>query len=81
MGIIQERMRGPDGFTRSALVKTNSGVSSRPVAKLYPLELNVGHFDPPQNGNDNCIKEVKTKRQAAVAARQKIQSQLDYLKE
>lgn len=53
LSMIQELLRGSDGLARTALVKTNSGVSSSPVAKLYPLELNVGQYVQPPNGHEH----------------------------
>ncbi len=36
---VQELIRGKDGLVRSAVVKTDSGVTNRPIVKLFPLEL------------------------------------------
>ena len=80
LGVIQELLRGSDGLTRTALVKTNYGVSSRPVAKLYPLELNIGQcVQTPKKMDININATVRSKRKAAVTARQKIQSQLAHI--
>jgi len=39
LGIVEELITGRDGLTRAAHVRTASGVTSRPVVKLYPLEV------------------------------------------
>ena len=33
-------MKGNDDFVRSAFIRMSDGLTNRPIAKLYPLELN-----------------------------------------
>ncbi|XP_071138753.1 uncharacterized protein [Mytilus edulis] len=40
LGVVQDTIKGKDGLVRVAMVRTNSGVTNRPVTKLYPLEVN-----------------------------------------
>lgn len=40
LGVVQDTLKGKDGLVRVAMVRTNSGVTNRPVTKLYPLEVN-----------------------------------------
>ena len=40
IGIVQEVIKGKDGLVRVAMVRTSSGVTNRPVTKLYLLEVN-----------------------------------------
>ena len=39
LGLITELHRGHDNHIRSATVKTATGVTNRPISKLYPLEV------------------------------------------
>lgn len=39
MAIVESLVKGNDGLVRSATIRTRNGVTNRPVAKLYPLEL------------------------------------------
>ncbi|XP_045170970.2 uncharacterized protein LOC123533396 [Mercenaria mercenaria] len=38
LGVVHELIYGKDGLIRAAKVKSNSGISVRPIIKLYPLE-------------------------------------------
>ena len=79
LGIVQELLTGPDGLTRSAVVKTNNGITTRAVAKLYPLELSVGQTVEIITKDTGLTKNVQKKRKAATAARDKIKSQMEYI--
>ncbi|XP_065911194.1 uncharacterized protein [Dysidea avara] len=41
MGIVEDLMTGGDGIVRAVTLRTASGLTNRPVTKLYPLELTV----------------------------------------
>lgn len=50
LAVVQELQKGKDGLVRSATIRTDKGVTSRPISKLYPLEVNTGDEtvkDPP----------------------------------
>ena len=38
-GIVEQLNHGNDGLVRSAIIRTKSGCTSRPIVKLYPLEI------------------------------------------
>ncbi|XP_045188261.1 uncharacterized protein LOC123546137 [Mercenaria mercenaria] len=40
LAVVEELMTGKDGLTRSAMIRTGSGLTTRAIKKLYPLELN-----------------------------------------
>ena len=40
--MVLELERGNDGLVRSAIIRTDKGVTNRPIGKLYPLEVNAG---------------------------------------
>ncbi|XP_074645841.1 uncharacterized protein LOC141902099 [Tubulanus polymorphus] len=44
LGIIEKLNRGNDNCVRSAVVRTAKGRTSRPINKLYPLEINHQEF-------------------------------------
>ena len=39
LAVIKELVEGNDGLVRAANVRTKNGITSRPIAKLYPLEV------------------------------------------
>ena len=39
LAMFEEVNKGTDGLIRSAIVRTASGRTNRPIAKLYPLEV------------------------------------------
>ena len=39
MAIVEGLVTGNDGRVRSATIRTSSGVTNKPVMKLYPLEV------------------------------------------
>ena len=39
LGVIEELVKGNDGFIRSVTVRTANGRTNRPIARLYPLEV------------------------------------------
>ena len=40
LAVMEELIKGLDGFVRAARIQTNSGKTNRPIAKLYFLEIN-----------------------------------------
>ena len=42
LAVVQELQRGKDDLVRSATIRTDKRVTSRPISKLYPLEVNTG---------------------------------------
>ncbi|GBM30072.1 hypothetical protein AVEN_89888-1 [Araneus ventricosus] len=45
LAIIMEVLSGRDGKVRTVKVKTQFGVTTRPVQRIYPLELSVNQVD------------------------------------
>ena len=39
LAVIEDLIRGGDGFVRAAHIRTSTGYTNRPVSKLYPLEV------------------------------------------
>ena len=70
--IIEEVARGNDGVPRSATLRTVTGRTTRPLAKLYPLELCVENSD---NSDENTQKQrLYPGRISAVKAKEKIKT-------
>jgi len=40
MAVIDDLIVGGDGLVRAATIRTSNGTTSRPITKLYPIELN-----------------------------------------
>ncbi|VDH98724.1 Hypothetical predicted protein [Mytilus galloprovincialis] len=75
IAVVDELITGNDGFTRAAIIRTSAGRTSRPIVKLYPLEIrtNINNLD---DKNDDTSTErltrVLPKREASVRARENI---------
>ncbi len=78
MAFVTKLNIGIDGLVRSVEIRTKHGISNRPIAKLYPLEVTLCdsgcHQDPPTLDN---IHETRPTRQAAAKARTLIKSQMN----
>ena len=71
LALVQKLNVGNDGLCRSAMVKTKHGITSRPIYKLYPLEVN--HKDSSDNGCDmdaHAEPEIKRLRRSVRVAAQ-----------
>lgn len=75
LGKVMKLHEGRDGNVRSVDLKTSTGIISRPVTMLYPLELEVENFE----GQTETATEAtipQPLRQSALKARHLIKSQL-----
>jgi len=41
LAVIEELIEGLGGFARAAKIRTSTGKTNRPIAKLFPLELST----------------------------------------
>ena len=83
LAILKEFNKGKVGLIRSATIRTKNGICTRPITKLYPLELNI-HIDNienpiPENSSDHNevpkqTTPVRDMWKASVKARDKIQN-------
>jgi len=39
LAVVDELLTGNDGLTRAARIRTSGGITTRPIVKLYPLEV------------------------------------------
>ena len=54
LAVVEDLIKGDDGQVRAAHIKTSSHKTTRPVAKLYPLEV---HSELSDNSNDDDLTE------------------------
>ncbi|XP_071123186.1 uncharacterized protein [Mytilus edulis] len=74
IGIVIELARGNDGLVRSARIRTSTGETTRPIAKLYPLEVTqtmTNNSNFPIGEQEHM--EDRPKRKASLKARETIQ--------
>ena len=45
LAVIQQVIKGKDGLIRAANIRTASGITNRPITKLYPLEINASSMN------------------------------------
>ena len=63
MAVIENLIKGNDGDIWAAEVRTNSGKTNRPIARLYPLEItseqlvNTGTINK-ENDNKQCTDDI-----------------------
>ena len=73
LGIVEELHKGQDNLTRSATVRSKTGLSNRAIAKLYPLELNIGCEKGSEKPAETlAVQNTRAKRSAAKMARDRI---------
>ena len=49
--MVTDLQRGQDDAVRSAIIRTSNGVTTRPMVKLYPLEVNVKMSTPEKDSS------------------------------
>ena len=59
LAIVTELQQGHDGFVRSARIQTTNGITSRPIFKLYPLEVNIESTTSNNDSNDTQSTDGK----------------------
>jgi len=85
LGVIERLNQGADGLVRSVQLRTPTGRTNRPVAKLYPLEIMATDVSP-SNSNDGsgqqttCDRSSRPIRQAAIRGRERARLWVDTLR-
>ena len=59
LAVIEELVKGEDGLIRTAILRTNNGITNRPVAKLYPIEVNCDDAQPETTGRSTHFRQSK----------------------
>ena len=77
LGVIEGLNKGNDGLIRSVNIRTSTGRTNRPLAKLYPLEVtaaerpSVEPKSPGESTNEDSVAP-RPSRHAAAEGRQKV---------
>ena len=59
--VIEELLTGNDGLVRAANIRTGNHITSRPISKLYPLEVSSTVLDlPTEKDREECNKVPTT---------------------
>ena len=53
MAIVEQLIRGRDGYAGAANIRYSEGKTNRPIAKLYPLELSSTNSNEEQHATTN----------------------------
>ena len=83
--MIESLNKGADGMIHSANIQTTSGKTNRPIARLYPLEVNSSDMDviAPETDSDSSNSMTtsadRPTREAAKRSQQKIKKWVDLL--
>jgi hypothetical protein len=78
LALVEKLNTGNDGLVRSACIKTSTGRTSRPIVKLYPLEVNSNLVESGETDldlPDTTVKDTRVNRpvrNAAIKARQRL---------
>ena len=81
-------MTGLDGYTQAAEIRTATGKTNRPIARLFPLEVTEDVSDPQTsdnhdtdalNGTMDCQPDRPT-RQATIVARRRLREWSDMIR-
>ena len=73
MAVVTDLVRGNDGLVRAAKIRMKNTETSRPIVKLYPLEIRSATDDADQSICD----EDRPKRDASVKAKENIRKWLN----
>ena len=62
MGVITELIPSKDGIVRSVGLRTNKGITNRPIVTLYPLEVSENECE--YERDESCDINERPKRAA-----------------
>ena len=84
LGVIELLNKGADGLVHSVQLRTSTGMTNRPIAKLYPLEITAANRPSISNSDDTgqqptSSNTVRPIRQAAVRACEKTKDWINTL--
>jgi len=69
MGIVEELITGGDSIVRAVTLRTATGLTNRPITRLYPLELNVGSETEVSCRDDITTTEPSTSTESPASVR------------
>ena len=81
-------MTGLDGYTRAAEIRTATGKTNRPIARLFPLEVTEDVSDPQASDNHDTDalngtmdrQPDRPTRQATIVARRRLREWSDMIR-
>ena len=91
LAIVEDLIQGKDGYIRAANIRIGNHRTSRPIVKLYPLEVSntdneelptetvYSKPDQPESGDNPAIHSDRPRRRAAVKALRQISEWADTL--
>ena len=59
MEVVEELNTGGDGMVRSAVIRTKNGLTSRPITKLFPLEVALNIESVDESSDDIPCRKAK----------------------
>ena len=65
LGVVRDLLRGGDGEVRAVSLRTATGVTNRPLSKLFPLEVSE---NTDQQLHENVPRPEPLRRSARIAA-------------
>ena len=74
LGVITELIPGLDGIVRIAKVRSQNKIFTRPITKLFPLEITADPNDPLQKCTDEFISNRLPSRKAKTDALKKFKN-------
>ena len=87
LGVIEELVKGNNQYVRSVTVRTASGRTNHPIARLYPLEVeHSSSMESPQQEPESTVEPSDSRtshrhpRRAAVRAREQLKEWTDILR-
>ena len=77
LGIVNKLIRGNDGHVRALRIQTSNGETSRPIVKLFTLEVSWTHSaaisdHTDEQHEDTTQRSTRPKRNASIKALEKI---------
>ena len=68
-GIVEDLIKGKDGLVRSAIIRTKTGTTSRPIVKLYPLEVCTESGSAEEESQPEDTEEAESQPEEETATR------------
>jgi hypothetical protein len=77
LAIITELINGNNGLVRAAKIRMNEIETTRPIVKIFPLEVTMNTFSQEKSVSDEQSSNNRPKCTANIKARQNIRDWLN----
>ena len=74
LAIVHDLKFGNDRLVRSATIKTRYGLTTRPINKLYPLEINCGSVNEDDIDSTKDVKKKDNSDKSEVITRRSVRA-------